>query len=190
MRQKILYRAVRAGRLAGGRRTWRSCCSCCRMKRRRAPSTGSSSSTCRPPGRPSPGFFAAAVASVLYLVTKNLRYDALAVAVTEVGLAFGAANLVTGMIWGRVIWGDLVDLGPAAHLDAGLLAAVRRLPDAAARRRGAHPAGQGLGGVLDLRLRRRAHRVSSPSSGGGPSIRSRWCGAAGRWIRRCGTCCF
>jgi len=51
------------------------------------------------------GFFLALAASVLFLVTKNLRYDGLAVAVTETGLAFGAANLVTGMIWGRVIWG-------------------------------------------------------------------------------------
>jgi heme exporter protein C len=47
----------------------------------------------------------AAVASVMYLVRKNLKYDAFAVAVTEVGLAFGAANLVSGMIWGRQIWG-------------------------------------------------------------------------------------
>ncbi len=48
---------------------------------------------------------AALIGSVLYLVTKNLRYDAMAVAVTEAGLAFGAANLITGMIWARVIWG-------------------------------------------------------------------------------------
>ena len=47
----------------------------------------------------------ALVASILFLVTKNFRYDALAVSVTEVGLAFLAANLVTGSIWGRVIWG-------------------------------------------------------------------------------------
>ena len=51
------------------------------------------------------GFFSALVASILYLASKNLRYDAVAVSVTEVGLAFGAANLVTGMIWGRIIWG-------------------------------------------------------------------------------------
>ena len=43
--------------------------------------------------------------SATYLVTRNLKWDALAVSVTEVGLAFGAANLVTGMIWGRIIWG-------------------------------------------------------------------------------------
>jgi heme exporter protein C len=48
---------------------------------------------------------AATIASVLYLTKKDLRYDALAVAVTEVGLAFGLTNLITGMIWARVIWG-------------------------------------------------------------------------------------
>jgi heme exporter protein C len=47
----------------------------------------------------------ALVASVMFLLTKNFRYDALAVAVTEVGLAFLAVNIVTGSIWGRIIWG-------------------------------------------------------------------------------------
>jgi len=50
-------------------------------------------------------FFAAMVASILYLAKRNLRYDAFAVAATEVGLAFAVANLVTGMIWGARIWG-------------------------------------------------------------------------------------
>ena len=50
-------------------------------------------------------FFSAMIGSVTYLATKNLRYDAFAASVTEVGLAFGAANLLTGMIWGRIIWG-------------------------------------------------------------------------------------
>jgi heme exporter protein C len=45
------------------------------------------------------------ITSVLYLLTKNLKYDAISVAVTEVGLAFLAANLITGSIWGRIIWG-------------------------------------------------------------------------------------
>jgi len=48
----------------------------------------------------------ALIASVLYLITRSFRYDALAVSVTEVGLAFLAANLVTGSIWGRIIWGE------------------------------------------------------------------------------------
>jgi heme exporter protein C len=45
------------------------------------------------------------ITSVTYLLTRNLKYDAISVAVTEVGLAFLAANLVTGSIWGRIIWG-------------------------------------------------------------------------------------
>src|ERR1019366_6798405 len=45
------------------------------------------------------------VASILFLVTKKFQFDALAVAVTEVGLAFLAGNLITGSIWGRVAWG-------------------------------------------------------------------------------------
>jgi heme exporter protein C len=47
----------------------------------------------------------AMIMSVLFLATKNLKYDTAAVAVTEVGLAFLTANLVTGSLWGRVIWG-------------------------------------------------------------------------------------
>ena len=51
------------------------------------------------------GFFVALAASGLYLATKNLKYDAFAAAVTEVSLAFSTIVLVTGMIWGRIIWG-------------------------------------------------------------------------------------
>ena len=50
-------------------------------------------------------FFMALVAAIAYLSTHNLKWDAFAVSATEVGLAFGAANLVTGMIWARIIWG-------------------------------------------------------------------------------------
>ncbi len=49
--------------------------------------------------------FIALVGSVMFLITRNFKYDALAVSVTEVGLAFLAGNLVTGSIWGRQIWG-------------------------------------------------------------------------------------
>jgi len=50
-------------------------------------------------------FLVAAIASGLYLRKRQWRYDTLAVAATEVGLAFAAINLVTGMIWGRFQWG-------------------------------------------------------------------------------------
>jgi len=49
--------------------------------------------------------FVALVGSVLFLITRNFKYDALAVSVTEVGLALLLGNLVTGSIWARVIWG-------------------------------------------------------------------------------------
>jgi len=45
------------------------------------------------------------VASVAYLKTHRLNWDALSVSCVEVGLAFGAANLISGMIWARIIWG-------------------------------------------------------------------------------------
>jgi heme exporter protein C len=51
------------------------------------------------------GCLVAFVCSILFLVRKNFRYDAIAVAVTEVSLAFILVNLVTGSIWGRIIWG-------------------------------------------------------------------------------------
>jgi heme exporter protein C len=50
-------------------------------------------------------FFISLAASITYLKTRRLDWDALAVACVEVGLAFGAANLVSGMIWARIIWG-------------------------------------------------------------------------------------
>lgn len=50
-------------------------------------------------------FLLALVAGIVYLAKKNLQWDAFAVSVTEVGLAFGAINLISGMIWARIIWG-------------------------------------------------------------------------------------
>ena len=47
----------------------------------------------------------ALVSSILFLVKKDFKYDAVAVSVTEVGLAFLAGNLITGSIWARIIWG-------------------------------------------------------------------------------------
>ena len=47
----------------------------------------------------------ALVSSVMYLVKRNLRWDALAVATTEVGVMFITVGLITGSIWGRQAWG-------------------------------------------------------------------------------------
>ena len=51
------------------------------------------------------GYLTAMVASVLYLVKRDQKYDTIAVAATETALAFAAVNLITGMIWGRISWG-------------------------------------------------------------------------------------
>lgn len=50
-------------------------------------------------------FFAALIASAGYLTTKDLRFDAVAAAASEVGVAFASVVLVTGSIWARIIWG-------------------------------------------------------------------------------------
>ena len=97
------------------------------------------------------------VTSAAYLLTKSLRYDAISVAVTEVGLAFLAANLVTGSIWGRIIWGiwwtwdaRLTSALVCWLLYAGYLMLRRAIEEPTAR---AH-----LGRLQHLRFRRRPHR--------------------------------
>jgi heme exporter protein C len=51
------------------------------------------------------GYFVALTFSVLYLSSKNFLYDSLAASVIEVSLVFSMVNIVTGSIWGRIIWG-------------------------------------------------------------------------------------
>ena len=51
------------------------------------------------------GFFLAMFASVGYLARKNLQLDAIAASITEVSFAFTTITLITGSIWGRIIWG-------------------------------------------------------------------------------------
>jgi heme exporter protein C len=51
------------------------------------------------------GYFVALTFSVLYLSSKNFIYDSLAASVIEVSLVFSMVNIVTGSIWGRIIWG-------------------------------------------------------------------------------------
>jgi heme exporter protein C len=51
------------------------------------------------------GFFLAMFSSVGYLIKKDLRFDSVAASITEVSFAFTTITLITGSIWGRVIWG-------------------------------------------------------------------------------------
>ena len=47
-----------------------------------------------------------AIFSGLYLAKKDLRYDAMAVSVTEVAFVFLTMGITLGSIWGRIIWGS------------------------------------------------------------------------------------
>ena len=51
------------------------------------------------------GFYIGMFAGVGYLMKKDLRFDAFAAAVNEVSLAFATITLITGSIWGHIIWG-------------------------------------------------------------------------------------
>lgn len=49
-------------------------------------------------------FSTTVVGAALYLKTRKVKWDTLALAGVEVGMALAAINLVTGMIWARPIW--------------------------------------------------------------------------------------
>jgi heme exporter protein C len=50
-------------------------------------------------------FFVALICSVGYLWKKSAALDGIAASAIEVGWIFASINLVTGSIWGRIIWG-------------------------------------------------------------------------------------
>jgi heme exporter protein C len=50
-------------------------------------------------------FFINFIASIVYLVRRNSKVDALALAAAEVGVVFCTIVLVTGPIWARPVWG-------------------------------------------------------------------------------------
>ena len=93
------------------------------------------------------------------------------------------SNLVTGSHLGAHHLGRLVDLGCAAHLRAGLLAALRRLPDAAPApsksRRSAPRSPPSTRSSRSPMCRSSTFR----SSGGARSIRSRCSSARRRLVR-------
>ena len=50
-------------------------------------------------------FFVVFIASVAYLVTKNLKWDRIALACAEIGTIFCTVVLITGPIWAKPVWG-------------------------------------------------------------------------------------
>lgn len=51
------------------------------------------------------GYYVAMGFGIAYLFKKDLRYDAIAAPINEVSSAFAIVALITGSIWGRIIWG-------------------------------------------------------------------------------------
>jgi len=49
-------------------------------------------------------FLAAAIAGILYLKSKDRKWDLFALAAVEIGIVFTFLNIVTGSIWARPIW--------------------------------------------------------------------------------------
>lgn len=50
------------------------------------------------------GFMAATLAGVIYLITKNLKWDTVAMSAVEISLVFFFITIVLGSIWARPIW--------------------------------------------------------------------------------------
>jgi len=61
------------------------------------------------------------VASLLYLLRKNLKADRLAASSIEVGVVFTILLLITGMIWGRPTWGVWWDWGDARMVSSAFM---------------------------------------------------------------------
>jgi heme exporter protein C len=49
-------------------------------------------------------FLIAAIAGVIYLVSKDRKWDVVGLASVEIGMVFALVNIVTGSIWARPIW--------------------------------------------------------------------------------------
>jgi len=63
-------------------------------------------------------FLVTVVGGVMYLRTRDVKWDSLALAGVEVGLALTAINLITGMIWAKPTWGTFWTWDPRLTLEA------------------------------------------------------------------------
>ncbi len=63
-------------------------------------------------------FTATMIGGVMYLRTRQVKWDTMAIAGVEVGLALALVNLVTGAIWARPIWNTWWTWDPRLTADA------------------------------------------------------------------------
>jgi heme exporter protein C len=97
-------------------------------------------------------FGVTALASVWWLIRRDQRADAVALAGAEVGVLFTASTIWAGMMWGRPVWGTFWDWGDprlttTRSSRVRRLPALRRLTDEPARR-----AGRDLGVVAAISI--------------------------------------
>ena len=130
-----------------------------RPRRRWAMCSASSTSTSPRPSTAFLAFFVVFVASILYLVRRERRWDSVAVASAEIGIVFCTLVLITGPLWAKPAWGTWWTWDPrltttmvlwliyVAYL---MLRGAMEEPVAARA---------GLGRVRHRRLRRRADRL-------------------------------
>jgi heme exporter protein C len=59
------------------------------------------------------GFFMTSLYSIVYLVTRQAKFDRLAASSAEVGVVLIAFTLISGSLWGRVTWGTFWEWGDA-----------------------------------------------------------------------------
>ena len=103
------------------------------------------------------GFGASALASVLYLIKRDPKWDALGVAGAEVGMLFCLIVLVTGPLWARKAWGVWWTWDPrlTTTLLAGMIfaayLALRSMGDAGEVEK-RFAAGLAIFGLVDLPL--------------------------------------
>jgi heme exporter protein C len=66
-------------------------------------------------------FLATVIGGIQYLRTQEVKWDTLALAGVEVGLALALVNLVTGSIWARPIWNTWWNWDPRLTSDAVMI---------------------------------------------------------------------
>ncbi len=124
-------------------------------------------------------FGVTALGSIGYLIRRNPRWDRMAASSAEIGVLFTGLALITGMIWGNVVWGRPWDWGDARltttalmfFVYLGYLALRRAIDDPEARAR--RSAILGVIAVVQVplvyfsvNLFRTLHQVQSISPGG------------------------
>jgi heme exporter protein C len=70
------------------------------------------------------GFFMTSIYSLIYLISRNAKFDRLAASSAEIGVILIAYTLISGSLWGRVTWGSFWEWGDARMVTSLLMMLV------------------------------------------------------------------